>query len=147
MTPQDLQHFLHTHIPATAALQLEVTACNGSSVSMTMPHAPNRNHKNTVFGGSISLAATTCGWAAAHLLCPEAQGNIVIQESRFRYLQPALNGLQLTAETPSEEEAAQFRAMLAATGKGKISLKVNVFSDGLPVAVMQGRYVALGAKA
>ena len=89
MTAQQLQDFLHRCIPATAALHIRVVSCGADGVALLMPHAPNRNHKNTVFGGSTALGATVCGWALVHLNCPEAAGNIVIQSSEIRYTAPA----------------------------------------------------------
>ena len=73
MTPKTLQAFLHRHIPATAALGLEVVASDEEKTVLSAPHAPNRNHKNTVFGGSIALVATACGWAAVHTHFPRSR--------------------------------------------------------------------------
>lgn len=143
MTPAELQTFLHTHIPASAALAVEVTACSRDGVTLAMPHAPNRNHKNTMFGGSIALGATVCGWSLVHLRCPEAEGNIVIQSGETRYLAPARNGLTLTTAAPDDTQWQQLAAMLAARGKGKIVLETECRSDGILTAVFTGKYVVL----
>ena len=110
-----------------------------------MPHAPNRNHKNTVFGGSTALGATVCGWALVHLNCPEAAGNIVIQSSEIRYTAPAHGDLLLSVRSPDVAEWAHCREMLARRGKGKINLAVSGFSDGVLAAEWAGRYVVLAA--
>ena len=55
MNPETLQDFLHTHIPATALLGLSVLETTAEQTVLFAPHAPNRNHKNTAFGGSIAL--------------------------------------------------------------------------------------------
>lgn len=144
MSPALLQQFLHRHIPATAALQLSV-AQTQPTVTILAPHAPNRNHKNTVFGGSIALAATACGWAFVHLLCPEAEGNIVIQTGSTDYLKPAKEDLRAETVLPDEEALAHFHHMLAERGKGKITLTVNVYSGNTLAAVFQGKYVAFTA--
>ena len=89
MNPETLQDFLHAHIPATALLDLSVLETTADQTVLFAPHAPNRNHKNTAFGGSIALAATVGGWATVYLHCPESDGNIVIQEGTTRYLRPA----------------------------------------------------------
>ena len=143
MTPQQLQDFLHRCIPATAALHIRVVSCGTDGVELLMLHAPNRNHKNTVFGGSTALGATVCGWALVHLNCPEAVGNIVIQSSEIRYTAPAHGDLLLSAKSSDATEWTHCREMLAQRGKGKIDLAVEGFSDGLPVARLTGRYVAL----
>ena len=109
MTPKTLQAFLHRHIPATAALGLEVVASDEEKTVLSAPHAPNRNHKNTVFGGSIALVATTCGWAAVHTHFPEADGNIVIQQGETRYLRPARNGLNAVTRSAGAEDWQEMR--------------------------------------
>ncbi|MGF6148128.1 putative thioesterase domain [Kingella potus] len=143
MTEQQLQDFLRSHIPATAALGIRVLACGTDEVRILMPHAPNRNHKNTVFGGSTVLGATVCGWALVHLNCPQAAGNIVIQSSQIRYTAPAHGDLTVSAQSPGSGDWARFHKMYAAHGKGKIDLAATAFSDGLPVAEFTARYAAL----
>ena len=59
MKAVDLAHFLHEQIPDTAALALQVLECSPERVSLLAPFAFNYNHKNTVFGGSMALLATT----------------------------------------------------------------------------------------
>ena len=143
MKPQQLQSFLHQHIPASAALAIEVQSCDTQHVTMIVPHALNHNHKNTVFGGSIALAATLCGWSLVHIRCPEAQGNIVIQESHVRYLRPALDGLILHTLADDESSWQTMQTMLAQRKKGKIVLTTELFSRGECVAVFEGKFVAM----
>ena len=104
MNPETLQDFLHTHIPATALLDLSVLETTAEQTVLFAPHAPNRNHKNTAFGGSIALAATVGGWATVYLHCPESDGNIVIQEGTTRYLRPARGDLTIITRSPPAEE-------------------------------------------
>ena len=106
MNAQQLQTFLHEGISACAALQIEVVDCSPQAVAMRMPFAVNHNHKNTTFGGSMALAATLCGWAMVHVRCPEAAGNIVIQESRMRYLKPGLGDLRIIARARHKSSQA-----------------------------------------
>ena len=143
MTPKTLQAFLHRHIPATAALGLEVVASDEEKTVLSAPHAPNRNHKNTVFGGSIALVATTCGWAAVHTHFPEADGNIVIQQGETRYLHPANGDLTVITRAAAEEDWRKMKEMFKQRGKGKIVLETEIFSNGVKAAVFGGKFVAL----
>ncbi|WP_416192548.1 YiiD C-terminal domain-containing protein [Neisseria sp. CCUG12390] len=143
MTTKLLQAFLHTHIPATAALGIQVLEADREHIALTMPHTPNRNHKNTAFGGSIALGATTCGWALVHCHLPEAQGNIVIQQGETRYLRPARGDLTIKTRPVAAESWRQMNEMFARRGKGKVVLEIDVFSEGEPVAVFTGKFVAL----
>ncbi|OSI13265.1 YiiD C-terminal domain-containing protein [Neisseria canis] len=142
MTAEELQTFLHRNIPASRVLDIRIVTCTPESIELYMPHHINRNHKNTVFGGSIALGATLCGWSAVHVNCPEAQGSIVIQNGDTRYLRPALDGLTLKTRPAAPEEWQAMREKLQATGKGKISLTIEMFSQNELVAVFNGKFVA-----
>jgi len=145
MTPHQLQDFLHHHIPACAALGIRVVSCSSGRVELLLPHAPNRNHKNTVFGGSTALGATVCGWALVHLNCPQAGGNIVIQSGETRYPAPARGDLLLCADSPTESDWQRCRTMLEQRGKGKITIEVRAYSQNVLAAEFSGRYVVLAA--
>ena len=143
MTARELQAFLHANIPATAALSLSVVDITPDSLILSAPHAPNRNHKNTVFGGSIALAATVGGWAMVHSRFPEAAGNIVIQQGETRYLHPANSDLTVITRAAAEEDWRKMKEMFEQRGKGKIVLETEIFSDGVKAAVFGGKFVAL----
>lgn len=147
MNAQQLQTFLHEGISACAALQIEVVDCSPQAVVMRMPFAANHNHKNTTFGGSMALAATLCGWAMVHVRCPEAAGNIVIQESRMRYLKPGLGDLRIIARAPDEAAWEKCCEMLRRRhGKGKIELVSELWHGEVLTAEFYGKYVALAAE-
>lgn len=133
MTARELQAFLHANIPATAALSLSVVDITPDSLILSAPHAPNRNHKNTVFGG----------WAMVHSRFPEAAGNIVIQQGETRYLHPANGDLTVITRAAAEEDWRKMKEMFEQRGKGKIVLETEIFSDGVKAAVFSGKFVAL----
>ena len=120
MTARELQAFLHANIPATAALSLSVVDITPDSLILSAPHAPNRNHKNTVFGGSIA-----------------------IQQGETRYLHPANGDLTVITRAAAEEDWRKMKEMFEQRGKGKIVLETEIFSDGVKAAVFGGKFVAL----
>ena len=144
MNPETLQDFLHAHIPATALLELSVLETTAEQTVLFAPHAPNRNHKNTAFGGSIALAATVGGWATVYLHCPESDGNIVIQEGTTRYLRPARGDLTIITRSPPAEEWQKLKTMFERHKKGKIALQTEIYSENELAAVFDGRFVVLG---
>ncbi len=58
MTPSELQTYLHTHIPLSKAMEVEVVQATPDIIELRAPLAPNINHRGTAFGGSISTLAT-----------------------------------------------------------------------------------------
>ncbi|MDO5638305.1 MAG: YiiD C-terminal domain-containing protein [Neisseria sp.] len=143
MNPAMLQNFLYQNIPAAAALQLAVLESTPERVALLAPFAPNQNHHHTIFGGSIALAATLCGWSLVHVRHPECKGKIVIQEGHTRYLKPAEGDLTAICETADEAAWAKCAEMLARRGKGKIDLLCSLYSEGVLAAEFSGRYVVL----
>ena len=143
MTPSELQSFLHQNIPASAALSLGVKESSPQRVVLSAPISANRNHHHTVFGGSISMLATLCGWSLVHLNYPEYRGKIVIQESRIRYTRPAPADLSAVCEKSCSDAWQECSKMLAERGKGKITVTCILFSNGIEVAHFEGKYVVL----
>lgn len=143
MNAAELQTFLHDNIPATAALGIEILQAEESGVALAVPFAPNRNHKNTAFGGSIALGATVCGWAWVHCRFPEAGGNIVIQQGEARYLRPARGNLTIQTCPAPSDAWLKMEKMFAERGKGKIELDIEILAEGEVAAVFKGTFVAL----
>ena len=143
MTPEQLQAFLHQNIPAAAALKLAVHESSRERVVLQAPFAHNCNHHHTVFGGSIALAATLCGWSLVHLRYPEYHGKIVIQEGHTRYLKPAETDLTAICKAADEAAWAKCSDMLAKRGKGKIDLLCRLYGGDVLAAEFSGRYVVL----
>ena len=65
-TLQDLEHYLHEHIPLSRAMQAQVLAASTEGITLGAPLAPNINHRETVFGGSASALAILAAWALVH---------------------------------------------------------------------------------
>ncbi|MDO4640510.1 MAG: YiiD C-terminal domain-containing protein [Neisseria sp.] len=143
MTAAELQTFLRQNIPAAQALDIQVIDCTPQAVTLLMPYRLNHNHKNTVFGGSIALGATLCGWSAVHINCPAAAGNIVIQTGETRYLRPATSDLLIRTQIENAQAWQEIHTSLNTTGKGKITLKTEMYSEDQLVAVFSGKYVAV----
>lgn len=141
MTASELQTFLYQNIPAARTLGIEVAECTPQAITLFMPHHLNLNHKNTVFGGSIALGATLCGWCAVHNNCPEAMGNIVIQTGETRYLRPATGNLLIRTQTENNPIWHQLHTHLNTKGTAKITLKTEMYSQEHLVAVFNGKYV------
>ena len=66
MTADGLSRYLHDHIPLSAAMAADITALSAENVAVTAPLAPNINHRDTAFGGSVSAAAILAAWALVH---------------------------------------------------------------------------------
>lgn len=145
MTKTELQHYLTTHIPLTRALALEVLEVSDERVALRAPLAPNLNHRQTAFGGSVAALAVLAGWGWLHgRLAGFAPGcRLVIQRQVVDYLLPI--DAEFTAEcaAPAASDWYRFTRTLGLRGRGRIDLSVSVICREQLAARFQGAYVAL----
>lgn len=108
---QELQAALNRQIPLTLALGLQVEAASPGLVRYSFPLEPNRNHKNTAFGGSLYAAAVLAGWGLLWCVLKDRRvvAEVVIASSGERFLSP-VDG-PFTAECAAPDGA--FEAALA----------------------------------
>lgn len=142
MKEKELEIYLHEQIPASRLLQVGVNRCSNSLIELSAPLEPNINHKNTVFGGSLSVLAILAGWSMVFMRLEGVRNEIVIQESAMSYLRAA-NGSFVARSAYSESAAwSRFSRAFSGKGRGRIQVESNIFCNGEVVATFQGTYVA-----
>ena len=135
----------HERMPLTTALGVEIGALDGERLKLLLPLAPNRNHKGTVFAGSLSALATLAGWSALWLVLREAeeQAHVVIQDARIHYKVPARGDVVARVPLPTGAAREKWLAALRKKGRARLGLEVEVVDlAGEVVATFEGRYVA-----
>ncbi|MBT9316045.1 thioesterase domain-containing protein [Leptothoe spongobia TAU-MAC 1115] len=140
-----VEQYLHEHIPLSKAMEVTVTSIDQTSVILSAPLAPNINHRNTVFGGSISTLAILSAWTFVHvrLQTLNMPSRIVIQSNSLEYTNPALGDFQAHCLAPDSKSWQRFINTLSKHGKGRITLSSEVYSNEVLVGKFQGKYVAL----
>src|SRR5512140_638693 len=90
MDCQELEQFLHEHIPLSKAIGIEVQESNTERVVLSAPLIPNVNHQSTVFGGSASAVAILSAWALLYVRLRQAglQSRLVIQKNTMVFERP-----------------------------------------------------------
>jgi thioesterase domain-containing protein len=148
MTPTQLQTYLHTHIPLTAAMQVRAVSATPQAVVLSAPLQPNINVHHTVFGGSASTLAILSAWSLVHLklsAIPHWAGDLVIRRSTMNYEQPLVGEFTAQALAPSDEDWQHFMLMVERKGRARITVVATVHSDGKTGGRLQGEFVALSA--
>lgn len=142
MEVKELEKYLYEQIPASKLLEVGVKYCSSSKIELKAPLAPNINHKNTVFGGSLSVLAILAGWSLVYMRLEGIRNEIVIQQSTMSYLKAAKGAF--TAVSVYEDSAvwSKFNRSFTKRGRGRIQVESNVFCKGEVVASFQGTYVA-----
>lgn len=131
-------------MPITTALGVTVAELDTDHLSLVMPLAPNRNHKGTVFAGSLSALATLTGWSVVWLKLRESgvDAHVVIQDAQIRYLSPTRSDVKADSDFPDETTWQRALAGLQRRRKARLTLAATLRdTDGEVVATFSGRYV------
>jgi thioesterase domain-containing protein len=142
----ELQAILEREIPMCAQMGIKVHNGGTDGLVMRLPLAPNRNHQQTAFAGSLNALCTIAGWGSVYLLLRELgrDGNIVIRRSSIRYQEPVSSSEIYARCQPVSPEARQyFLEMLGDKGQAKLDLTVEVAGSDGPAVSFSGSYVVL----
>ncbi len=146
ITPTDeLQAYLHAHIPLSHAMQVSVLDITSDSVLLAAPLAPNINHRETVFGGSASAVAILSAWALLHTRLRSAgvASRLVIQRNTMDYELPILGDFTARSSLADPDAWPQFMRMLSRRGKGRMEVRAVLECAGQAVGRLSGEFVAL----
>lgn len=141
---RELERYLHTHIPLSRAMGMEVRSVDEAGVRLAAPYAPNVNHRGTVFGGSISALAILSAWTLVHLRLREERlaGTIVIQRNSMEYERPIAGEFEAFCPAPPEAEWERFLETLRRRSRARIILRAQLSGGGEPVGSFMGAFVA-----
>ncbi|MFV3315787.1 YiiD C-terminal domain-containing protein [Pseudomonas sp. NY15374] len=143
---QYLQAVLHSDIPLTREMGMQVIDWCEQCLRLQLPLAPNVNHKSTMFGGSLYCAAVLVGWGWLHLRLRELgidDGHIVIQEGQISYPLPVTGVAVARCPAPDEKAWERFLTMYQRRGRARLTLETVVSNAGSEEAAVRfsGQYV------
>lgn len=145
MNKDELEDYLHSHIPITNAMEVEAVEVRANTITLGAPLAPNTNHRNTAFGGSVSTLATLAAWSFLRIkLGGDAAGvHLVIQRNTLEYLRPIDGYFTATASLGEGADWDRFIKTLAQRQRARISIEAAVEFEGKICARFSGDFVAL----
>lgn len=145
MKADELQRYLHQHIPITKAMGVEVRLCRPDQVVLFAPLAPNINHRETVFGGSASTLAILSGWGLLQvaLSCESIAARLVIQHNTMRYDKPIVDDFYAICRFDDTPRWSRFKTTLQRHGRARITVTSVLECQGGAVAGFEGQFVAL----
>ena len=138
---RDAEEYFHEQIPITRAMGVRVVAHNENEFVIEAPVALNSNHLRTAFGGSINAIATLAAYGLLWIELRESAAHVVVAESSIRFLQPVRETIRAICPRPDSSEWAAFQTQLAAKGKARIILRVNVVEEGRAAAAFEGTFI------
>jgi thioesterase domain-containing protein len=142
---QQLERYLHQHIPLSAAMRVSVLEIDKHELTLAAPLAPNINHQETVFGGSASTLAILSAWSLLHTRLAEEgiASRLVIQRNEMAYLKPMTEEFTATAVLVDEEGWQRFLTTLRRKGKARISVVASLYCNQIMAGEFSGDFVAL----
>ena len=142
---QELEHYLHRHIPLSAAMGVRVRVATPERVELTAPLAPNINHHETLFGGSGAAIATLSAWTLVNLRLRHAgvRAQLVIQRNAMSYVEPIDGDFAAVCECPDDTLWQRFLTMVERRGRGRITMIARLMYQARPAASFEGDFVAL----
>lgn len=145
LSPAEINLHLHTQIPITRTMGIEIVDICASSVRSTAPLEANINHQKSAFGGSIATLGIVTGFVIVwvNLKLNDRRAELVIQHSETEFSKPALGEMVAESRSLSEAAMAEFISSLERTGKAQIQITSDIFSEGKLVATNTGTFVAL----
>ena len=129
-------------IPLSQALGLRVVSGDGG-LTLHAPLAPNINHKDTAFAGSLNAVLTLAGWGLLWLLLERAElrAKVVIQDSQVDYLRPVTADFTAVCAEPADEVVERFLTTLRRHGRARLALDATISERGDVAVRFCGRYV------
>ncbi|KPX55251.1 hypothetical protein ALP66_01006 [Pseudomonas amygdali pv. photiniae] len=124
---RELEQVLHHDIPLTREMGMRVIDWHNQTLHL--PLAPNVNHKNTLFGGSLYCGAVLAGWGWLHLRLREAgisDGHIVIQDGQISYPLPVRTDAIVRCEAPELALWDKFITTYQRRGRARMTLHTSI---------------------
>jgi len=142
---QEIEHYLHRHIPLSAAMGVRVRTATPERVELTAPLAPNINHHETLFGGSGAAIATLSAWTLVNLKLRHAgvRARLVIQRNAMSFEEPIAGDFSALCECPEEQDWQRFLTMIERRGRGRITMRARLIYRERLAASFEGDFVAL----
>ena len=136
---------MHAEIPLTRSIDVQVTAYDGTALTLSAPLAMNSNHKGTAFGGSLFSLAVLAGWGLLVLKLGERHldAELVIQDSSVQYLSPVRGDFSAEARFPDADEFERFVRTLSRRGKARARVAVLISHGGRDAVRFEGTFAAI----
>jgi thioesterase domain-containing protein len=143
---QRLQHFLHTDIPLTKDMGLELVTFNNNKLQAIAPLSQNINDKGSVFGGSSSALMIISGWSLIKLNCEEfdIQADIVIHKNKTLWHKASYEDLLINAVFSEEYDFNKIKSVIGKKRHQRIDCKIELVNkDNIKFSTMTANYVII----
>jgi thioesterase domain-containing protein len=144
-TDVDVEAYLHSNIPLSAAMGVQVKVATPERVLLFAPLGPNINHHRTVFGGSGVVLATLAAWTLLHLRLRQERlaAQLVIQRSSMKYERPIPGDFEAVCWFADDPAWQRFRLTLQRRGRARMTLNAHLLHASHEMGSFVGDFVAM----
>lgn len=145
---ENLRDYLYSQIPLSKAMSVEIKQANLSGVEVTAPLAPNSNHMDTAFGGSLGTLLILSGYAYLfhRLQMNGIECHVLIKECKTDYLLPVQEELRAICMAPEEVNYAKFLSTFQRRGIARIVLTAYIETVKGKACLFSGEFIAQKAQ-
>ena len=145
MDIQYLENFIHSNMPLTRVMAIEILEATEDKVVVFAPLAPNINHMNNIFGGSASVVAILAAWSLVFTKLTEQglSGHIVIHKNSMIYEKPITGGFTAIAQNIEPKAWEKVVNTFSRHRMARIIVTSILEFDGEKVGHFEGEFVVL----
>jgi len=145
MTTQEIEQFLKQQIPLAEAMGIHVRHVDGGSAEVDAPLAPNKNHLDTAFGGSLNavLLLACYTWMFNLLKARGFSYHVVLKSSQAFYFKAVDSDFTAICRAPAQDVIDRFLKTLEKKQRAQIDLKASVESPAGEHCCLEGIFVAM----
>jgi thioesterase domain-containing protein len=134
MKPNEVVELIKNKIPITNELDFDIKSWDGSTLTLTAPYEKNKNHHNTVFGGSLAMATVVSGYCMTFMVLDDSLGSswlkdytLVIKDFSCNYLNPVSADFE-TFSNATKEDFEKFIKTLKRKGRARLKVQTSIQS-------------------
>lgn len=148
---EDLQQYIYEHIPIIKQNNFTINLDPEEHILVHGQYLEHINHRNSVFGGSLSTSLILSAWAYARKIVQDhncGQTIIVIQSQEVKYLEPVTQDFLSYALEVSSAEVNKLIGMLNKFSKSRIAIEAVLTHEGggPTLASFRGEFVLVKPK-
>lgn len=139
-----LQKKLHSEIPLTKVMGIQIDDYNDKELITTAPLDININDKGTAFGGSLSTMTIISSWSMCWLISQELgydSKNIVVIKNENSYRRPVTRNLICHTQKPTAEQIQKVKSKLEEKGSASIKITSSIIEGSEVCVEFVGTYV------
>lgn len=143
-----IEEYINEHIPIVKKHCFQISEVQSPFIQVRGSLKDHINHRNSVFGGSISTSLIVASWASVrNMLLTRGipSGIIVIQSEHVEFSKPLVDDFYAVLRPVSDEKLSKFITMIHKFGKSRIKIEADVkdCTHNEICASFSGEYVVL----